>query len=266
MNTEVATIIMAAGRGSRMAGYAGNKTLLPLTPEGTAFSGQNPILLHIVDQLPNGPKAIVVNHCQNDVRNTTSHLGVSYIEQPVLNGTGGALLASGPFLEAIDCDRCIITMGDVPFIGSETYARLVDGLQDRSMVVLGFKPADKKQYGVLEIAAESVECITEWKYWKDYTATRLAELSVCNSGIYAVNVQALQQYLPILASCPQIVHKEIDGRMTAIEEFFITDLIEFMARDGLSVGYIVSEDESEAMGIDDLDALNEAQKRFRKRQ
>ncbi len=263
MNKPVATIIMAAGRGSRMAGYAGNKTLLPLKPEGSIFSGRHSILLHIVDQLPIGPKAIVVNHCQDDVRKATGHLDLTYLEQPVLNGTGGAILASRPFLQSIACDHCIITMGDVPFIRAETYTRLVDGLRSRAMVVLGFEPVDKKQYGVLEIVSERVECITEWKYWKNYPKTRQAELSICNSGIYAADVKAPQRYLPVLASRPQVVHKEIDGRVTPIEEFFITDLIEFMVGDGLPVGYIVCEDENEAMGIDDRAALEKAQALFR---
>ncbi len=262
MNTEVATIIMVAGRGSRMAGYTGNKTLLPLLPEGSAFKGKHPILLHIIDQLPSGPKAIIVHHCQHDVRRATRHLDVTYLEQPVLNGTGGAILAARPFLEAIDCEHCIITMGDVPFIRPATYARLVDGLKSRAMVVLGFKPADKKQYCILEIKADRVECITEWKYWKDYPAARQAELTICNSGIYAARRQTLQRYLPILASRPQIVHKEINGRMTPIEEFFITDLIEFMVKDERPVGFSVSEDEAEAMGIDDQAALENAQVRF----
>ena len=263
MRKDIATIIMAAGRGSRMAGYTGNKTLLPLKPQGSLFDGQRPILRHIVDQLPAGPQAIVVHHCQDDVRSATEHLGVSYLEQAVLNGTGGAILASRPFLESINCNRCIITMGDVPFIRAATYARLVDELQSRSMVVLGFEPVDKKKYGVLEIQSERVECITEWKYWKDYPADRQAELSICNSGIYAVDVEALKRYLPVLASRPQIVHKEIDGRMTPIEEFFITDLIEFMVADGLPVGYILTANETEAMGIDDRDALEKAQALFR---
>ena len=263
MNAEVASIIMAAGRGSRMAGYDGNKTLLPLEPDGSAFKGHRPILLHIIDQLPSGPKAIVVHHCQHDVRNLTRHLGVTYREQPVLNGTGGAILAARPFLDAIDCDSCIITMGDVPFVRPPTYARLVGALNDRAMVVLGFKPVDKKQYGVLEIKSKGVERITEWKYWKDYSPARQAALSICNAGIYAARRETLQRYLPILASRPQIVHKEIDGQMAAIEEFFITDLIEFMVRDGLEVGYIVSDAEAESMGIDDLAALEKAQARFK---
>jgi bifunctional UDP-N-acetylglucosamine pyrophosphorylase/glucosamine-1-phosphate N-acetyltransferase len=264
MDTEVASIIMAAGRGSRMAGYNGNKTLLPLAPEGSVFQGRDPLLLHIIDQLPPGPKAIVVHHCQNDVRSATRHLDVTYLEQPLLNGTGGAILAARSFLDAIDCGGCIITMGDVPFIRPGTYARLVDRLNDHAMVILGFKPVDKKQYGVLEINSDQVECITEWKYWREYPAARQAALSICNAGIYAAKRQTLQRYLPILASRPQIVHKEIQGQMTPIEEFFITDLIEFMAKDGLSVGYIVSADETESMGVDDQAALTKAQSRYRR--
>lgn len=53
--------------------------------------------------------------------------------------------------------------------------------------------------------------------------------------------------------------------MTAIEEFFITDLIEFMVADGRTVGYLIAEDEYETMGIDDRDALQKAQALFKHR-
>ena len=259
MDSDVASIIMAAGRGSRMAGYTGNKTLLPLAPEASAFIGRHPILLHLIRQLPAGPKALIVHHCQEAVREATRHMDITYCKQPILNGTGGAILAARPFLETIVCDRCIITMGDVPFINPATYVRLVECLNDNAMVIMGFKPVDKKQYGVLEIKSDRVECITEWKFWRDYPPARQTALSICNAGIYAAKRQTLLRYLPILASRPQIVHKNINGQMTPIEEYFITDLIEFMVKDDLAVGYIVSDDETEPMGIDDQAALEKAQ-------
>ncbi len=263
--SEVAAIIMAAGRGSRMKGYTGNKTLLPLVPGPSVYEGQHPLLLHLVDHLPAGPKSVIVHHCKEDVIRATSALDVTYCEQPQLNGTGGAILAALDFIKGQPCDRLIITMGDVPFVQKETYARLVQSLNDNDMVILGFRPADKKQYGVLEIEADKVEKITEWKFWKDYRPEAQAALTVCNSGIYAVTRDALINYLPILASRPQIVHKEVNGQLTAIEEFFITDLIEFMVADGKAVGYHVTDDEIETMGIDDVDALQKAQSLYRKR-
>ena len=92
-----------------------------------------------------------------------------------------------------------------------------------------------------------------------------AALTICNSGIYAVKKAALVDYLPILASRPQIVQKSVNGQMMDIEEYFITDLIEYMVADGKSVGYHVAEDEIETMGIDDSDALQKAQSIYRKR-
>ena len=88
---------MAAGKGSRMIGFEGNKTLLPLVPEYSPFKGTHPILLHILDNLPPGPKALVVHHGKKDVLEATKAMNLSYCEQPALNGTGGALFAAKPF-------------------------------------------------------------------------------------------------------------------------------------------------------------------------
>jgi bifunctional UDP-N-acetylglucosamine pyrophosphorylase / glucosamine-1-phosphate N-acetyltransferase len=150
----------------------------------------------------------------------------------------------------------------VPFVRKETYARLVRLLDKNDIVVLGFCPEDRKQYGVLEIESRCVTKITEWKYWKDYPEEKRRALTVCNSGIYAVTKEALETFLPVLASRPQIVNKEINGEMRAIEEFFFTDLIEFMVAGGRRVGFLVAENETETMGVDDLDALKKAQEIF----
>ena len=260
----VAAIIMAAGRGSRMKGYDGNKTLLPLVPGESIYCGERPLLLHLMENLPVGPKTVIVNHCKEAVIDLIDPLKVDHCVQPQLNGTGGAILAAMDFIGALPCDRVIITMGDVPFVEKATYENLVLALDGSDMVILGFQPEDKKQYGVLEIESGKVQKITEWKYWKQYPQAVQNALTVCNSGIYSVSRSVLMKYLPILATRPQVVHKEIHGQMTVIEEFFITDLIEFMVADGKSVGFHLAADEMETMGIDDPDALKKAQARYRR--
>lgn len=262
-DSEIASIIMAAGRGSRMTGYAGNKTLLPLLPGNSIFEGTHLILHHLLTNLPDGPKALIVHHCKKDVIAETHHLDIAYCEQPVLNGTGGALLAARSIIETESCSKFIITMGDVPFVQKTTYLRLVQQLESFDLVILGFCPSDKKQYGVLETQDDLVQKITEWKYWKDYPEEKQANLTICNSGIYAVKKNILKKYLPVMASRPQIVYKEINGKTTPIEEFFITDLVEYLVDDGKSVGYILAEDENETMGIDDHTALLKAQAIFK---
>lgn len=245
-----------------MKGYEGNKTLLPLKPGPSVFNGKRPIIMHLMESLPDGPKALIVNHCKDQVKATTADTGAVYCEQPVLNGTGGAILAAENFVASQHVACVIITMGDVPFVRKSTYRTLVEGLDHYDLMILGFSPSHKKQYGVLEIEAGQVRKITEWKFWKEYPAERQARLTICNSGIYAVRRSALAHYLPILASRPQVVQKEVDGKLTEIEEYFFTDLIEYMVQDGKRVGFHVVDDEFETMGIDDVAALEKAQAIF----
>lgn len=261
---NTASIILAAGRGSRMQGYEGNKTLLPLIAKKSAFEGSRPILLHIIENLPEGPKVVIVNHQKEYLIRSTRSLGLEYCEQPSLNGTGGALLAAQRIIEDLTIENLIITMGDVPFVKNSTYINLLRKLDRFNMVVLGFKPLDKKQYGILEFEGEIVNKITEWKYWKDYPEQKQGDLNVCNSGIYAIKRADLAVSLDFLKKIPHIVQKEINGEFVEFAEFFITDLIELLKNMGLRTGYILTENEEEVMGIDDKESLKKAQSIFQK--
>ena len=257
---KTASIIFAAGKGSRMKGFDGNKTLLPLIPVSSPFEGKYPILVHILANLPPGPKALVINHRKEEVIRSTRSLDLTYCEQPLLNGTGGALLASREFIEKQDYEQFLITMGDVPFVTSSTFKRLLGTLKDCHLAVLGFKPEDKRQYGLLETDGDRIKRIIEWKYWKEYPKEKQDLLTICNSGIYAVRRNELFKYLGLLEKMPHIVLKERQGKMVEVEEFFITDLVELMNRDRLSIGYAITENENEIMGVDDLESLIRAQK------
>ena len=263
IDTKTASVILAAGRGSRMKGYEGNKTILPLIQGHSPYEGSRPILINIIDSLPSGPKSVVVNYKKEDVMDVTHNLGIIYCEQPVLNGTGGGLLAARRFLEGLPCNQVIITMGDVPFVKRSTYKTLVKNLANSNLVVLGFRPKSKKQYGILEVEREKVRRIIEWKYWKSFTENKQQSYRICNSGIYAAKKDDLLKYLSVLASRPHIVHKEINGKLKEVEEFFVTDLVEYMNDDGLTVSFVEAAQEDEVMGIDDLNALKKAQEIFR---
>jgi bifunctional UDP-N-acetylglucosamine pyrophosphorylase/glucosamine-1-phosphate N-acetyltransferase len=261
--TETSALVFAAGKGSRMKGFEGNKTLLPLVPGRSVYQGSHPILLHILHSLPPGPKALVIHHKREEVIECTRGLGLRYYVQPELSGTGGALLSAREFVEKGAGEHLIITMGDVPFVRTHTYLDLARALERDHLTVLGFAPRDRRQYGVLEVDGDQVKRITEWKYWSAYSEEVRSRLRICNSGIYAARTRSLIPYLDVMQDNPHRVQKERDGRMMEIREFFITDLVEWMNRDGLRVGYAVAEDEHEVMGIDDLSSLRRAQEYFR---
>lgn len=264
-SATIAAIILAAGKGSRMLEFDGNKTLLPLVPGPSVYLGERPMLLEVLDNLPAGPKGIVVHHCAEAVRATTSHLAVEYLLQPATNGTGGAVLAARPFLESVNCDRVIITMGDVPLIQTATYEHLLQGLEEGNhLMVLAFEPADRAQYGLLETTGNQVQRITEWKYWRGYPAERQAGLRWCNAGVYAARRASLSHCLKRLAQRPHRVQKQRDGGWETIEEYFLTDLVELFSADGLGVGFVVANEE-EVMGVDTPEALRRAQAVYQQR-
>ncbi len=261
---STASVVLAAGRGSRMTAYEGNKTLLPLIPEDSLYSGRHPLLMEVLQNLPPGPAGIVVNHCADAVREATRHLPVAYCFQPVTNGTGGALLAARTFLESVPCQAVVITMGDVPLIRPETYRRLVERLTGHAMTVLAFVPRDKAQYGMLEVDGDRVVRIVEWKYWKEFPEQRLSRLRFCNAGVYAVQRSLLMPCLDRLEATPHTVTKQRGDRWVEIQEYFLTDLVELMVRDGRSVGMVVAEEE-EVIGVDTPESLRRVQEAFARR-
>ncbi|RJR20094.1 MAG: MobA-like NTP transferase domain containing protein [Desulfobacteraceae bacterium] len=259
---KVGSLIFAAGRGSRMKEFDGNKTLLPLIPHISPFKGDRPILLNIIANLPDGPKAVVINYRSEEVVKVTHGIPLQYILQPELNGTGGALLAARAFLERDDYEKLIITMGDVPLVSPSTYLKLSRALDLEDFVILAFSPSDKKQYGLLGIRGRYVERIVEHKYWSILSCEKQSELFLANAGIYAGRREIILGYLPAMESRPHVVLKNINGLEKEIREYFITDLVEIMRADGRSTGYIVAQDEQEVMGVDDLAALTRAQEIF----
>ena len=259
---QTVSLILAAGRGSRMIGYEGNKTLLPLIAAESPYQGTQSILSHILKELPPGRKAVVVNHRKEDIVNATLGAGLVYIEQPELNGTGGALIAAQPFLVQSVDEYVVITMGDVPLVKSTTYEKMLEKLENNSLVVLGFKPASRKKYGLLRFEKNRIAGIVEWEYWRHYPEEEIEKLPICNSGIYAAKKQDLIHYISVLSSKPHIVHKEISGKIRRINEYFITDLIAYMHKDNLPVACVLA-DEEEVMGVDDLQALLQVQEIFK---
>ena len=160
------------------------------------------MLLTVLDNLPPGPKAIVVHHRAEDIRRATSGMPVSYIFQPVTNGTGGALLAAAAFLETVNADQVLITMGDVPLIRNATYQRLRGQLSTDDLVLLAFAARERAQYGMLRTQGEEVRQIVEWKYWSTFSNADQDRLLYCNAGVYAAKLRVLLQFPGTLGQAP----------------------------------------------------------------
>lgn len=253
----IISVILAAGMGTRMKSLKKNKTCLSL------IDGYNyPMILEIIKNLPLGTKIVVVNYRKEDVIKATKDVkNIIYCEQPELNGTGGAIISCYDTIRDLSSEYVIITMGDVPLVKRNTYFKLIQGLEENHMMVLGFKVSQKKQYGLLDIDGDQVKRIVEWSIWKDLSDKEQSRLNICNSGIYAIRKEILLDYIPVLKDKPHIVIKEREGVLKEVKEFFLTDLVEYMHNDGLKIGYQIAS-LLEVMGVDDPDALSFARQVF----
>jgi bifunctional UDP-N-acetylglucosamine pyrophosphorylase/glucosamine-1-phosphate N-acetyltransferase len=260
-HVETTSIVFAAGKGTRMTGYGGNKTLLPLVAGKSRFEGERPLLREVLDNLPPGPKGVVVHHLADEVRKSVQAPDVDFIFQEETNGTGGALLSARTVIESVRTGNIIITMGDVPLIRPATYLKLLEMLERRPMALLGFEPRDRARYGMLEIDGGRVARIVEWEYWKDYLPEKQARLQYCNAGVYAARRPVLLEYMAELERLPHKVRKIRDGKETTIKEYFLTDLVEMMYARGLDVG-MIAVPEQEVIGVDTPESLETVQRLY----
>lgn len=256
------SLILAAGRGSRMKDYGGNKALLPLIPKAGPFTGRRPFIVEILSNLPEGQKGVVVHHHKEDVINCLKEERVEFIYQPELNGTGGALLCAKEFLERTEEQNVIVTMGDVPLVRKKTFLSLLKGLNSFDVMALGFIPENKKQFGIFITETDRLIDIVEWKYWKDWGYDQIQRHKICNAGIYSFKKHVILKLLPELQNSPHEVIKEIEGRLISFKEYFITDIIKIANSKNYKVGYTLATNPDEVMGVDDLEALKKIQKLY----
>lgn len=264
----VTSIVLAAGMGSRMIGFNGNKTLLPLSPISSPYIGKDPILIEVLSNLPNGTKCVIINCCGGDVIGTIDHSKfkneVVFVRQGVCNGAGGAVLEAKSFIESCDCNFIFIVLGDVPLITKKTYDTMLEMTRsDCVMTTLGFKSYNKNhRYGYIEENEYTVNDIVEWKYWKDFDAEKMKKFSLCNAGPYVIRKDLLLKYLPKLK--PHKIEKVWNGEPVVFDEYLYTDIVSMVACDGYRIGS-VEISESEASGVNTLEDLEFVQKQYKER-
>ncbi len=156
---EIAAIILAAGKGTRMNDNSKNKV---------AFKCAGvPVIKRVVDNMRNagvGHFVIVVGHNEDSVRACLKdEANVIYAKQEVQNGTGDAALCGMNALKEIGfVGKAIVSMGD-KIVSTNAVKKMIDSAFI-SEVVWGVQPLsanksggrivmrDDKPYGVVELA------------------------------------------------------------------------------------------------------------------
>ena len=240
MGTSI--VILAAGEGKRM-----NSTL----PKVLQPLAGRPLLQHVVG-IARATGAddicIVYGHGGDQVRAAFQDAGVRWALQAEQHGTGHAVMQAMP--ETADDNLVVVMYGDVPLLRPDTISRMCETAGPDGVAVLTVEMENPFGYGrIIRENGFVVKSIEE----KDATADEKAITEV-NTGVTCAPAKKLKQWLANLKND------------NAQGEYYLTDVLELAARDGIPVHGVPANDQVEIMGINDKKQLAEAERAFQRRQ
>jgi UDP-N-acetylglucosamine diphosphorylase/glucosamine-1-phosphate N-acetyltransferase len=246
MDTELTIVILAAGLGTRMK--SGTAKVLHR-------AGGQTLIEHAVDtalQLTRPERVwVVVGHQADQVRQALGTRGARFIEQREQKGTGHALMVGREALAGAG-GLLMVLYGDCPLISAATLRRLVETQQQSRAagVVITTLLDDPYGYGrVLLDDSESVLAIVEQKA----ATPQQLQVREINSGIYCF--EAADFWSRIDRIKPD----------NPAHEYYLTDIVEILNRDGRSIRAMRIDDPAEVLGINDRVQLAAVDAIFRAR-
>ena len=231
MTTTLTTIILAAGKGTRMQS-AKPKVLQTLADK--------PLLSHVLDtcQSVNVDKTIVVYGFGGDqVKQAMTDYELTWVEQAEQLGTGHAVKVTLPELPTEG--KSLILYGDVPLVSAKTLTRLKQAnVEGMSMLTLTVD----NPFGLGRIKRDDNGNITAIVEQKDASEEEQAICEI-NSGIYCVDNALLHKYLPNLSND------------NAQQEYYLTDIVKMAVADGIAIAAIEPDYEFEIEGVNNRQQL-----------
>lgn len=239
---NIATVILAAGKGTRMKSDL-VKVLHPILGL--------PMLSYTIGLSLNHIKAektiVIVGHQADQIKERFQAPQINFILQREQLGTGHAVLQALPLLHGF-AGTVLILCGDVPLVKAETLRSFIDTFlgNDSTLAVLTAVVKAPSGYGRILRGEEGwLERIVEEKDASD--EERL--IREINTGIYCVRSTFLIEGL-----------REI-GKENAQGEYYLTDLVEVARKRDLRCSAHMVADPVEVMGINtrvDLATATEA--------
>jgi len=233
---QVCAVVLAAGEGKRM-----KSTHAKVVHEAAG----KPLVSWVksaLDEAGAKDQVYIVGHRQEEVRAILGE-SVAFVLQEQQLGTGHAVLQASHFLEGRD-GVTLIVCGDTPLITSESLRRVLAQFEQGSyagIVVTALAP-DPTGYGrIIRNGQGHIERIVEHR---DASEEQRAVREV-NAGMYCFDTAKLLSVLGRI------------GCRNDQKEYYLTDTIEILIQDGLTVGACTLDFE-EILGVNDRRQLQEA--------
>ena len=230
INKNIACIILAAGKGTRM------KSDIPKVLHELCGKSMLEIVIDVVNNLDIKKSYIVVGYKKDLVveRVKDNFEGLEFVEQVEQRGTGDAVLSCKNALKNFEGD-ILILCGDMPLVKKETLRDFIGKFysEDLDIAVLSVYFEDPFGYGrivrknnkVLKIVEES-DANEEEKKIKEI-----------NTGIYCVKKNVLFRLLD------KMDNSNNQG------EFYLTDIVELGLKENLNINAFMFGEKEEFIGI-----------------
>ncbi|WP_256762261.1 bifunctional UDP-N-acetylglucosamine diphosphorylase/glucosamine-1-phosphate N-acetyltransferase GlmU [Cohnella sp. WQ 127256] len=237
-------IVLAAGQGKRMKSKL-YKVLHSVC--GTPMVGH---VLNAVHGASCERSIVIVGHGAEAVKSVLGG-SVEYALQSEQLGTGHAVMQAKPLL-ADEEGVTIVICGDTPLIRKETVESMIElhVQQGVAATILTAQLPEPSGYGrIVRGTDNGVLRIVEHKD----CSPEEAEINEINTGTYCFDNRKLFQALE------KVTNTNAQG------EYYLTDVIGILQREGDAIAAYLVEDSAESIGVNDRIALGEAERLMRRR-
>jgi len=239
--TELTTIILAAGDGTRMRSAR---------PKVLHEVGGFPIVGHVVRAAKAagaGRIGVVTAPGHTEVRAMVGGIApeAEFFEQAERRGTAHAARMARPLFETAK-GHVAVVYADHPLLSGRNFSAVLDRLEaGMDVSILGFEPKDPTGYGRFITDGEKLLAIREHKDASD--EERL--IGLCNACILTFRAEVFRELID------QVTPNNKQN------EFYLTDLVGLANAAGYKVGYGVAP-EQDVMGVNDRVQLARAEAQF----
>jgi bifunctional UDP-N-acetylglucosamine pyrophosphorylase / glucosamine-1-phosphate N-acetyltransferase len=239
---RIIAVVLAAGKGKRM------KSDLPKVLQPIAGK---PLITYLTDTLNSlGLQRIVlvVGHGRELVQKLYEGTEIAFTVQHEQKGTADAVKSAREYFRKLDGGVLVIT-GDVPLLRRESLASLIDEhFQCGSVAtVLTSIPPDATGYGrIVRDSDGKVKKIVE----QADCSIEEQQIREINTGIFLFDAPALD------AALDKVDCNNAQG------EYYLTDVVQILLREGEATGAVVLEDYREALGVNSVEQLKELEAIF----
>lgn len=241
---NVRAIVLAAGKGTRMKSA---------TPKVLHELCGRPMIWYVLASLRAAGIEEIVVVSNPELDPFIAPLGVRSIIQEEQLGTGHAVQVALRELSESSSGRVVVAYGDMPLVHEDVYRAVLAALDANgdapSLAMVTARMPLPSNFGRVIRNGQSVERVVEVKDAQQH------ELLVdeMNAGIYAYDEGALRD---------AIAHLRNDN---AQKEYYLTDTIEMLVKDGKRVAPVVAEDHRHVLGINDRVELALARREMNQR-